>query len=141
MFPTLHILSAARTSLSKDVQTNYDGYWSTGVYDGDENNARTVYTGGFYSYRLRMMSDTDTISKDLIIYDSLENFYAGQGNDEIDIDAPRWQGAFRNVDVSQLESMGCKPVVYYSLVENRYNRLALSSDVSVVSTYPVSSFL
>ena len=115
----LDILSAARTSLSKDVQVNFDGLWSDGLYYGEaEENKRIVYTNGFYSYRLRLMSDTDTISKNLRLFDSLENYIPQEGNDEIDIDAPRWKGSLLSVDTSQLEEMGCAPVVYYSTVDN-----------------------
>ena len=132
----IDIIAAARTSLTKDVMVNNDGYWSEGTYYTDiygeppveapEGRKRTVYVGGQYAYRLRMMSDTDTISKDLVIYDSLENFYARNnaidsglsGNDDVDVDAPRWQGTLRSVDVSHLEKIGCAPVVYYSTVEN-----------------------
>ena len=119
VFTDLDILSAARTSLSKDVMVNNDGIWGTGVYyDDPEANKMTVYTGGTYTYRLHMMSDSETISKDLILYDSLENFYAGTGNDAIDIDAPRWQGRLKAVDTTQLSAMGIAPVVYYSTVED-----------------------
>ncbi len=108
-FPT-----AGRTSLSKNVMVNDDGRWSQGTYD----DVRTVYEGGFYSYRLRMMSDSSTKSKDLVLYDSLENYRAVDGNDDADIDAPRWRGQLVSVDVSQIESMGCVPVVYYSTEED-----------------------
>ncbi len=113
---TVDILSAARTSLSKDVMVNNDGNWGSGVYDNDPtSNAKIVYEGGRYAYRLRMMSNAETISKDLVIYDSLEIFYANEGNDPIDVDAPHWKGTLRSVDVSQLIQKGCAPVVYYSL--------------------------
>ena len=79
---------------------------------------RTVYEGGQYSYRLRIMSDPDTISTDLIMYDSLENFEPtydpedplGSDNDWIDAREDgdpdfHWQGTFRGVDTSQLEEL------------------------------------
>ena len=122
----LEILSAARTSLSKDVQVNNDGIWDTGV-DGVQ---MTVYTGGQYSYRLRMMSDDGTISKDLILYDSLENFVPTTGNSPEDIGAPCWKGTLRGVDVSQLEAAGCAPVVYYSTVSNLQLSDAINLDVA-----------
>ena len=108
----LEILSAARTSLSKDVQVNDDGLWSQGTYE----DKRDVYEGGRYAYRLRMMSDANTDSSNLILFDSLENFHAGTGNDEADVNAPRWQGELAYVDTSQLSSKGVAPVVYYSKV-------------------------
>lgn len=113
----LKALSAARTSLSKDIMVhNDDKGWSKGTYE----DKRTVYEGGVYSYRLRMMSDADTISKDLVIYDSLENFHAGEGNDPADVvdESRRWHGTLMGVDLSQLESKGIAPVLYYSTVPN-----------------------
>lgn len=110
---TVTVPGAARTSLAKDIQVNNDGRWSYGTYE----DKRTVYEGGVYSYRLRMMSDRNTISRDLIMYDSLENFYAADGNDEADINAPRWRGEFVAVDTLQLRLAGCAPVVYYSTVD------------------------
>ena len=114
-FPT-----AARTSLSKNIMVNDDGRWSQGTYD----DVRTVWEGGFYSYRLRMMSDANTKSKDLVLYDSLENYYAVDGNDDADIDAPRWRGEFVSVDLEQIREAGCDPVLYYSTEQD----LHLSDD-------------
>ena len=128
--------SAARVSLSKDVMVNNDGLWGDGVYydynNGTYNevirdaNKKIVYTGGVYKYRLRMQPADGTISKDMILYDSLENFYAGNidpetgkyPNDQVDYDAPRWYGTLERVDVSQIEEMGGAPVLYYSTVSN-----------------------
>ena len=139
----IDILNAARTSLYKDVQVNNDGIWSEGTYYRDiyEEEAdkeatdggrqRNVYEGGQYSYRLRVMSDPDTVSTGLILYDSLENFYAkgdpehpeDSDNDIIDVVTDpdndfHWHGNFLGVDTSQLEALGCAPVVYYSTIEN-----------------------
>lgn len=130
----INILNAARTSLYKDIQVNNDGIWSDGTYYRDiygpeveateGGRMRTVYEGGQYSYRLRVMSDPDTVSTGMVIFDSLENFHAqpdpdnpDEGdNDLIDVDAERWQGKLRAVDISQLEALGCDPIVYYSLI-------------------------
>lgn len=152
----IDIISAGRVSLLKDVQVNNDGQWSSGIYSGydsdsvdpspgtpyetreearehekelqDGGDKRTVYEGGQYAYRLRMISAPDTISSNLIVYDALETFEASnpdddpiaemQGHDPIDVDAPRWQGYFRSIDTSQLEGMGCAPVIYYSTIPN-----------------------
>ena len=117
VYTHLNPISAARTSLQKDVMVNNDGIWGDGLYYEDpEGNRMDVYEGGRYTYRLRMVSNADTISKDMVLYDSLENFYAGDGNDEADIDAPRWQGRLFSIDVSQLIERGCAPVIYYSTV-------------------------
>jgi len=112
---------------AKEVQTNNDGKWSTGLYyDDKEKNARTVYTGGVYSYRLSFVPETDDgVAKDIKMMDSLENYQPVQGNDKIDVDdpdsgyvVPHWKGTFDSVDVRQLKAQGCEPVVYYSTVEN-----------------------
>ena len=115
----LDLLGRGTTSLSKEVDVNNEGTFTTGVHYGHPEEypageARTVYEGGQYTYRLTMMSNVGTTSKDMILYDTLENFHAGQGNDEVDINAPRWQGTLRKVDVSQLEAIGVAPVVYYA---------------------------
>ncbi|MEE0027371.1 MAG: hypothetical protein U0J70_07265, partial [Atopobiaceae bacterium] len=117
---TLSMPTAGRTSLSKNIMVNDDGRWSQGTYD----DVRTVWEGGYYSYRLRMMSDANTKSKDLVLYDSLENYYAVDGNDDADIDAPRWRGEFVSVDVDPIRKAGCAPVVYYSTQQD----LHLSDD-------------
>ena len=142
---TIDIISAARLSLQKDVMVNNDGRWDTGVFNSDsvtegdettyvynkqskEDNEMLVWEGGLYAYKLRMMPDAGTRSKDMVIYDSLETFKAGDGNEPIDEMAAKanatWQGSFLGVDVSQLEKKGCKPVVYYSTISN----LALSDE-------------
>lgn len=139
---TIDIISAARISLQKDVMVNNDGLWGSGVFSSKVNpdssytynenskaeNEMVVWEGGFYTYRLRMMPDDETRAKNMIIYDSLETFKAGDGNEPIDEIAANqnatWQGILKSVDVSQLEDKGCAPVVYYSTIEN----LALSDE-------------
>ena len=112
-------LSEAQVSLHKDVMVNNDGRWSQGTYyNKPDENRRDVYEGGTYSYRLSMVSAVDTISKDLVLYDSLENYEAVDGNDDIDIGAPHWKGTFKGIDLSALRDMGCNPVVYYSIIPN-----------------------
>ena len=138
IYTQLDFESAARVSLSKDVMVNNDGLWGDGVYyDYNQNtgeyiagvrdaNKKIVFNGGVYQYRLRMQPADRTSSTDMIIYDSLENFYAGgidpetgkYPNDQIDYNAPRWQGTLQRVDISQIEAMGGAPVLYYSTVEN-----------------------
>lgn len=105
----LDLLGRGETSLSKEVDVNNEGVFSTGTYD----DKRTVYEGGQYTYRLTMISDIGTTSKGMILYDTLENYEAHEGNDPVDIGAPHWKGTLRKVDVSQLESLGIAPVVYY----------------------------
>jgi hypothetical protein len=119
-YTQLNVLSAGRASLWKEVMVNNDGWWSEGTYYGNKAaNERLVYEGGQYAYRLRMQAADETICKDMIIYDSLENFRAVAGsNDDIDDGAPTWQGTLVSVDTGQLTAKGCAPVVYYSTIED-----------------------
>ena len=87
----------------------------------DHSNERNVYTGGQYTYQIRMMADDETITKNIRLFDSLENYVAVDGNDPIDV--PRenntvytWKGAYKGYDVSQLIDSGCLPVIYYSWI-------------------------
>ncbi len=137
-YTKVDVISEAKLSLSKDVMVNSDGLWSDGLYYGrKEDNERLVREGGVYTYRLRMMPDSETKAKDMIIFDSLENFIAGDGNDDVDIDAPSWHGALRSVDVSQLAAKGCAPVVYYSTVPG----LALSDETDPAKANAVNTDL
>ena len=111
---------AAASSLHKKVMVNDDTIWSQGTYD----DVRTAVEGSLYRYRLQFVSNKATKTKDIILYDSLENFHAGAGNDANDIDAPRWRGKYNSVDLSNLEKAGIAPIVYYSTV----SELDLSDD-------------
>ncbi len=122
---TQRILSSAETGLLKEVSVNNDGRYSTGIYEGNrEANARDVYEGGVYSYRIGTTPSAGTTASNVIMYDSLENFYPIAGNEDVDEADNRWSGTFVGVDVSPLEELGAKPVVYYSTVDN----LRLSND-------------
>lgn len=66
---------------------------------------------GDYQYRLRFMNTYTSITKDLILYDSIEN-YTTEG---IESD---WRGVLQSIDLTQLQEKGIAPVVYVSTVEN-----------------------
>ncbi|MBR0462528.1 MAG: BspA family leucine-rich repeat surface protein [Erysipelotrichaceae bacterium] len=136
----IDILSAARTSLHKEVMVNNDGYYSQGVWwpeDDPDDYLREVYTGGNYTYRLRMMSDAFTRSKNLVIFDSLENFVPVEGNSPVDVGEAQWQGTLKSVDMSQLIEKGCAPVLYYSTVEN----LQLTDESNPQAAHPTNTNL
>ncbi len=116
---TVDAPDAALSSLNKLVMTNNDGYWSTGVtYGGTQDTDRDVYASGTYSYRLSMKSGETSKTKDIIIYDTIENYIPNGGNDPDDIqavgDGKIWRGTFEGIDVSGFEAAGCAPKVYYS---------------------------
>ena len=139
-YTRLLIPTAAISSLDKVVNVNNEKRWSTGLYSGNkEENQRLVYLNGTYKYRLSYSPESsDTVAKNIIFYDSLENFYAGPSNDGgIDEGAPRWQGKFAGVDTSMLETSGCDPVVWYSLEEN----LQIASEADEHQAHEVNTVL
>ncbi len=113
----LVMLATGNAGLHKDVNVNQENFWSQGTYYGDPSNARDVFVGGDYAYRLKYSPADDTSAEKIRFYDSLENYYAVKGNDDIDIKAPRWQGTFNGIDTTQIKSMGVTPIIYYSTVE------------------------
>ncbi|MDO4437296.1 MAG: FctA domain-containing protein [Coriobacteriaceae bacterium] len=113
---TVDYLSEGAAGLSKTVEVNGDGYFGTGT--GEEEPDLNVYAGGTYTYRLSTRAKVGTKLKNVVLYDSLENYKPVEGNDPEDIGAPTWRGTLRSVDVSPLVKLGCDPVVYYSTVKD-----------------------
>ncbi len=111
---TIDIPGAAITGLDKKVMVNNDENWSTGIYGKNpDGNRRDVYAGGPYSYRLSYMPQAEnTRVKDIILFDSLENYYPN-GDDEDCDEEFRFKGTLRSVDVRYLKNRGCDPVIYY----------------------------
>ncbi|MBR6472926.1 MAG: Cna B-type domain-containing protein, partial [Firmicutes bacterium] len=139
-YTRLVVPTAAISNLDKVVQVNNENRWSTGVYAGNkEANERLVYLDGTYRYRLSYSPDSaDAVARNIILYDSLENFYAGSGNDGgIDEGAPRWQGTFAGVDTSMLEAQGCDPEVWYSTETN----LLIASEENENQAHQVNTVL
>ncbi|WP_051646926.1 BspA family leucine-rich repeat surface protein [Sharpea azabuensis] len=64
-----------------------------------------------YSYETRLVNSYTTKRKNIIIYDSLENYSVnGKKSD--------WHGTLSSLDLTQLKSKGIAPVVYYSEKNN-----------------------
>ena len=100
-------LTAASSGLKKKVK--------------DEREAEYTYTsettlGGSYSYQLRYQSSNGSSSKDMIFFDSLENYdqstMTNAGTES------QWHGILTGVGTKQLEEKGISPVVYISTVPN-----------------------
>ena len=100
-------LTAASSGLKKKVK--------------DEREAEYAYTsettlGGSYSYQLRYQSSNGSSSKDMIFFDSLENYdqstMTNAGTES------QWHGTLTGVGTKQLEEKGISPVVYISTVPN-----------------------
>ncbi len=94
--------TASSSSFSIGVKTTgLDDY-----YNGEESEQVVTSAGGYYDYKLRYASGRGVTTKDLVIYDVLETYDLKNGQ--------QWKGRLLSVDVSQIESKGIKPKIYYS---------------------------
>lgn len=64
-----------------------------------------VELSGNYSYMLLYSTANNQMSKDIVIFDSLEDAYE---------DDPYWKGTFKSVDTSWLDRLGIEYTIYYS---------------------------
>lgn len=97
----IQAITTAAAGLTKRVMSVGDtgySYETTTTIDGD------------YQYRLRFMNTFTSSTKELILFDSLENYKT----DDIESD---WHGELQSIDLSQLVEQGIAPVVYISRVE------------------------
>ena len=95
------VVLAASLGLSKSVKSEGETSYSAET---------TVGRSGGYSYRLRFSSDLDSSSKDIVFYDSLENYSDSERHSS-------FHGELKSIDVSQMRLRGAAPVVYYSSVD------------------------
>lgn len=103
----------ANTSIRKLVDVNDEGLYGDGLIN---ELGKNVYEGGSYSYEINIKNPSTNSSKDIIIWDSLENFVPlNSSDDKGDV---QWRGTFNSIDVSSLEAMGVEPIIYYSTVPN-----------------------
>ena len=99
----INALTAAISGLDKKVMTAEDSGWSYETFTEPE---------GEYQYRWRFANNFTSDSKNMIFFDSLENYVVKSG------EKSDWHGTLQRIDTSQLESKGINPVVYISEVEN-----------------------
>ena len=112
-------ITAASAGLNKKVQTGESSDWETdGMVHPDET----------YAYRLRFANTFTTAAKDLILYDSLENYYLTDGAKE---EKSSWYGTLTHIDTTQMEKLHSydteegaakeetlQPVIYVSIRED-----------------------
>lgn len=98
-------ITAASSGLMKKVKAENDNNYT---YE------TTTTINGNYSYQLRYMNSYTSASKNMIFFDSLENY---------DYDTMRnygtlsdWRGELQSIDVNQLKNAGIAPVIYYSTI-------------------------
>lgn len=99
---------AAVTGLKKQVKNS-----TSKSYSYNE----VVHKNEWYSYKVRMTNDSSTKAKNIVFFDSLENFYQNEGQGKPTLKSD-WYGALKSVDVSQIEQKGAAPVVYLSKLES-----------------------
>lgn len=97
---------SAITGVFKYVDVNAEGSFTTGIN-------RSVYSSGFYKYRISLTNDDKNTTKGIVFYDKLDNNKI-INNKEIE---NTWKGKLQSLDLSQLESEGIKPTIYYSTKE------------------------
>ena len=109
------VSSASSTGLTKTVRGGQYSFWTNG-----KNNQVTVRAGGEYQYRLRYGTDSDTRAKNVVLYDSLENYLSTDTSTtdiQVDGSTPRWRGTLQSVDLSKIPP-DVQAKVYYSTKNN-----------------------
>lgn len=96
-------LTAATSGLMKKVKAEKDKQYS---YETTTNINKP------YSYEIRMANSGSTKSKNIVLFDSLENYVTDNGS------SSDWHGTLNGVDVNQLKSKGVDPVIYISKIDN-----------------------
>ena len=91
---------------------------------------------GNYSYRLRFASENGTTTRDLILYDSIENYDPIKSNESYG--RKQWKGTLQSIDTSQAILKGADPKVYVSTVDNlniKLNRDLTNTNIWKPYTY------
>lgn len=118
----IRFVVASFTGLYKKVKSSLD-------IDFSENTK--ISQNSVYSYKLRYSTSAISRAKDMILFDSLENFSFERENPDTHLPErciSQWKGTLEYVDISQArDEMGIEPVVYYSSIDgldiNEHNDL------------------
>ena len=104
----INILFAASTGLKKQIKNSTSTQYS---YD------TTVHLNEDYSYQVRLVNDASTKSKDVIFFDSLENFYQ-KAEETSPTKASDWKGTLTGINVNNLLFKNISPAVYLSKIDS-----------------------
>jgi pilin isopeptide linkage protein/uncharacterized repeat protein (TIGR02543 family) len=120
---TLGKLNAMTTGLKLTVDVNHEGRFTTGLNDlqTSTTDERNAYTGSAYTYRIEATTGTKSQADNIVLFDKVDGYTPTDEDQAAHGDAPdsaTWRGSFMGVDTSQLESLGVKPVIYYSTKQN-----------------------
>ena len=91
-------LTAAVSGLKKQIKDSHDASYSYETY---------TTTNGSYSYKIRFANTMTDKAKNMIFFDSLENYNLNGKHSD-------WHGTLKRFDVSQLKQKGIEPVIYVS---------------------------
>ena len=94
----IDILTAAVSGLKKQIKDSHDASYSYETY---------TTTNGSYSYKIRFANTMTDKAKNMIFFDSLENYNLNSKKSD-------WHGSLKRFDVSQLKQKGIDPVIYVS---------------------------
>lgn len=100
----INILMAAATGLKKQIKNSTEKQYSYNT---------TVHLNEDYSYQVRLANDAMTSSKDIIFFDSLENFFQ-KPDETTPTKVSDWKGTMTGVDVNNLIFKGISPDIYLS---------------------------
>ena len=124
---TTSVNFAAISGLAKTVSTKLNGVWTQGL---NGQTQATVYEGHDYTYRLKVTSDSETITKDIFLFDTIENYHVpDDGTKTSDHEhiqerigwkgdwskTGQWRGTLKSIDLSEFVRAGAAPVLYYSV--------------------------
>lgn len=119
---------SAISGISKLVRDDLDGVWTQGLANQKQV---TVFEGHDYSYRLRISSAEETVTKDIFLFDSIENYHVpADGTKDPDHDhiearkdwkgdwqgKGQWRGTLNSIDLGEFVEAGVAPVLYISTV-------------------------
>lgn len=117
-----HILSSdinvdkqMSTGLYKFVDVNNNNSYTTGTLASENKN---VYENGYYKYRISLVNDNKTKSKNVVFYDILDDAILDEKSGLSEFKDKRWKGKLNDVNVTSLEKEGIEPVAYYSTSKN-----------------------
>lgn len=129
-------ITAASAGLNKRVKSVSDSGWE---YD------TTVHPDETYTYRLRFANTFTSAAKDLILYDSIENYYKTDGAEKGE---SAWYGKLTHIDTTQMEKVKSydpasgedkdvtlKPVVYVSMTAGLDLDVAANRNLSSTSVW------
>ncbi len=111
----------------------------SGLYKKVKDSTESVYSyetetepNGIYSYQMRYQNTYINKSKNLILFDSLENFVI-RDSEAGTTKTSGWRGTLKSIDLTQIKEIGINPVVYISTKENL--NLEENHDLSDTSTW------